>query len=80
VTQRGGGRDNKLPPVWETTPETTGTAEIARDRGASIWLGISASRAMDLYAGYSRSTTYALNTVFFGVSVNVGSVLRDGIF
>ena len=53
VTQRGGGRGNKLPPVWETTPETMGTSEIVRDRGASIWLGISASRAVDLYAGYT---------------------------
>jgi hypothetical protein len=61
-------------------PETTGAAEISRDRGASAWLGIAASRSVDVYAGYSRSTTYALNTAFFGLSVNVGSVLKDRIF
>jgi hypothetical protein len=73
-------RGNRPPAVWETASETTGAADIARDRGASVWLSVAPSRYTTFYAGYSRSTTYALNTVFLGVGINVGAVLRNRIF
>lgn len=71
------GRGNKPPAVFETAPETTGPADILRDRGGSVWLTLAPRSPVDLYVGYSRSTTYALDTVFFGLGVNVGSVIRN---
>lgn len=76
----GAGRSNKPPAVWETVSETTGPAEIARDRGASAWMSVAPSPAVSFYAGYSRSTTFALNTVFFGVGINIGAVIRNRVF
>ncbi len=79
-SQRGRDRGNKPPAVWETAPETIGSAEIARDRGASVWMSVAPSPVVSFYAGYSRSTTYALNTVFFGVGINVGAVIKNRVF
>ncbi len=65
--------------VFETNPTTVGPAEIARDRGGSVWLDVNPSRFLDFQAGFTRSSTYSLNTVFVGVGVNVGSLIRrDG--
>lgn len=63
---RGRGRDKQG--VFETTPKTEGPATLMRDRGASVWVSLTPNRNVDFHLGYSRSTTYALNTVFFGVS------------
>lgn len=74
---RGQGRSRNNPPApFETTPTTTGPATIARDRGASVWLTVTPSRPVDVQLGYSRSTTYALNTVFFGIGVDMGYLIR----
>ncbi|HWR50416.1 MAG TPA: hypothetical protein VN428_04890 [Bryobacteraceae bacterium] len=62
------GRGRAKQGVFETVTETQGPAEILRDRGASLWLSIAPNRNVDFHLGYSRSVTYALNTVFFGVS------------
>ncbi len=58
-------------PVFETTTVTTGSASIARDRGYSTWLTLGSSRVFNLYVGYTRSTEYDLNTVFFGIGVSL---------
>jgi hypothetical protein len=44
---------------------TVGDADLVRDRGFSAWLDIYAIRDLNLEAGYSRSVTYAWNTIFF---------------
>lgn len=62
------GRGRAKQGVFETVTETEGPAEILRDRGASLWVSIAPNRHVDFHLGYSRSVTYALNTVFFGVS------------
>ncbi len=62
------GRGRGKQGVFETVTETQGPADILRDRGASLWVSIAPNRNVDFHLGYSRSTTYALNTVFFGVS------------
>ncbi len=72
------GRGSKPPAVWETAPETTGPADIARDRGFTTSLTIMPTSKVDLEIGYSRSTTYALDSLFFGVGVNLGSLFRKG--
>lgn len=75
---RGRGRGNKPPAVWETTSETTGPADIVRDRGFTASLTIAPVPKFDLEIGYSRSTTYALDSLIFGVGVNLGSLFRKG--
>ncbi len=62
--------------VFELAPTTVGPAEIARDRGGSMWLSISPSRFLGFQLGYTRSTTYSLNTVFLGAGINLGSLIR----
>ncbi len=63
--------------VFEFTPRTVGPAEIVRDRGGSLWVSLGPFGGLDFHTGYSRSTTYALDTVFFGVGVNVGSLIQQ---
>lgn len=70
---RGRGRAKG---VFESVPEAVGPADIARDRGFSFWLDVTPSRVVFLEAGYSRSTSYSLDTVFWGMGVNVGSLVR----
>jgi hypothetical protein len=70
------GRGNRNQGVFESASVTTGSAEIARDHGFSTWIQISPASTLDLYAGYTRSTQYALDTVFFGMGVNLGKVFR----
>jgi len=62
--------------VFEQAATTVGPAEIARDRGGSTWLSISPSRLVEFQLGYTRSTTYSLNTLFLGAGINLGSLIR----
>jgi hypothetical protein len=63
--------------VFETTPVAVGSAALARDNGFSFWGGFHPSRVLTFQLGYTRSVHYALNTVSFGVGVNLGSVVRN---
>ena len=63
--------------VFEDSNVTTGTSDIAKDHGFSTWLQIQVVKSFGLYAGYSRSTQYSLDTVFFGASFNLGSAIRS---
>ena len=62
--------------VFQNTSVTRGTADIARDNGFSTWLQIAPATGVSLYAGYTRSTHFSLNTAFFGVSFNLGKAIR----
>ena len=60
--------------VFQNSPETTGRADIARDHGFS--LGANANlHLVDLAVGYTRSATYSLNTVYFGIGFNLARFL-----
>lgn len=63
--------------VFEFASTTVGPPEIVRDRGGSLWVSVGPLGVLDFHAGYGRSTTYALDTVFFGVGVNVGSLIQQ---
>jgi hypothetical protein len=63
--------------VFQDTSVTRGTADIARDNGFSTWLQITPATGVSLYGGYTRSTHFALNTVFFGISFNLGKAIRS---
>ncbi len=58
-------------------PQVTGTADLTRDHGFSAWVDAHPGM-LDLLLGYTRSVDYDLNTVAFGVGVNVGRMLHSG--
>ena len=57
--------------VFESAATTTGSASIARDEGATAVLLFPVARNTSLYAGYSRSVRFDLNTYFAGIGVNL---------
>ena len=61
--------------VFQTSPETTGSAGIARDHGFSLGFESSPFHVIDLAIGYTRSVSFSLNTVYFGVGLNLARVL-----
>lgn len=62
--------------VFQNNNTTTGTAGIAQDRGLSAWVQVQPAPTLNLYAGYTHSTTFSLDTVFFGVGFNLGKAFR----
>ena len=60
----GNGKGKK---VFETLSDTTVTASDANDRGFSASVTVQAHSALDLSAGYSRSTAYGIDGLFFGI-------------
>ena len=60
--------------IFENTHQTTGTAALARDNGYTAALSYSPRPYLDLAAGYTRSVDFALNTVSFGIGVNLSSL------
>ncbi|HYK89184.1 MAG TPA: hypothetical protein VE398_10460 [Acidobacteriota bacterium] len=75
VGTSGQGRSPKSG-AFEKQSMTVGDASIARDNGGSVWLDLSPGGVADFQVGFSRSVEYDLNTVFFGVVLNVGNWLR----
>jgi hypothetical protein len=63
--------------VFESTHSSVGPADLVRDDGFSVWGSIRPAKALTLQVGYTRSIHYALNTVSFGIGVNLGSVVRN---
>lgn len=63
--------------VFETAGVTTGSSDIAKDHGFSTWVQVQPLKTLGFYGGYSHSTQYSLNTVFFGVNLNLGSAVRS---
>jgi len=61
--------------VFENAHQTVGTAALTRDNGYTASLSFSPKPYLDLSAGYSRSVDFALNTVSFGIGVNLSSLL-----
>jgi hypothetical protein len=60
--------------AFEGSHVTTGTASLARDNGYTAGLSFNPKPYLDLDLGYTRSVHYALNTVSFGVGVNLSSL------
>jgi hypothetical protein len=55
---------------------TKGGASLTRDDGINLGLDYNLTRFVDLSAGYSYSVYNVLNTVSFGVELNLSSWLR----
>ena len=62
--------------VFQNAPETVGSADLAKDNGFAAGFDITPSRYFDLGIGYSRSVHFALNTFYWNVGVNVGSLIK----
>ena len=58
--------------VFEISGETLTSADAANDHGLSTWVALHPGSSMDFQVGYSRSVSYDLNTLFFGVEFRVG--------
>jgi hypothetical protein len=56
--------------------KVTGGSNLAEDNGFSVGADLWPARAIDFTVGYSRSTHYHLNTISFGVVVNMREGLR----
>ena len=63
--------------AFETTSVAVGSADLVRDHGFSVWGSTHLSKALTLQVGYTRSIHYALNTLSFGIGVNLGSVVKS---
>jgi hypothetical protein len=63
--------------AFETTSVAVGSADLVRDHGLSVWGSTHLSKALTLQVGYTRSIHYALNTLSFGIGVNLGSVVKS---
>jgi hypothetical protein len=50
--------------------------DIAKDNGFAAWVDANPTPYLDMELGYTRSVHYALNSVSFGVGVNVGYLTR----
>jgi hypothetical protein len=60
---------------FENAHQTSGTASLTRDDGFAVGLIVSPKPYLDLNVGYTRSAQYALDTISFGVGVNVTALL-----
>jgi hypothetical protein len=57
---------------FQSNQQVTGSSDLAYDNGFSAWIGASPSPYLDMQLGYTRSIQYDLNSVSFGIGVNVG--------
>jgi len=57
-------------------PATVSGNDLTRENGFDTWAGFEPSRSVRTEVGYSRSVTFAINRFSFGVSFNVGRLLR----
>ncbi|HYL11254.1 MAG TPA: hypothetical protein VEU31_10985, partial [Candidatus Acidoferrales bacterium] len=78
VTRTSGGaggvvRHNR---VFENSVETTGGASLVRDNGFAAALDVNPVRALIFELAYSRSVHFQLNTISFGVGMNLSSLFR----
>lgn len=62
--------------VYEKNAETLGGASLDRDNGVNVSVSYKATRYLDFGVGYSRSMHYSLNTVSFGIGVNLSKLVN----
>jgi hypothetical protein len=57
---------------------SSGDASLTRDNGFNASMEFKPMKTIDLELDYSRSVPLRLNTFSFGISLDVGAVLRRG--
>lgn len=63
---------------YELAAETTGTASLTRDNGASAWVEFSPGKTFDFQMGYTHSVHFALDTFTFNLGVNLRNLAKAG--
>lgn len=71
-----GGSAYQVYPFNERADATLSKTQL-RENGVDTWLGFEPSRVVRLEVGYSRSTTFGLNSLSLHMGFNVGRVLRS---
>jgi hypothetical protein len=79
VVARGGppagvGRNSR---AFEVSQQTIGGSDLTRDRGFNAGVGLSLGKAVELWTGFNHSSHFDLNTVSFGVAVNILGLARQ---
>ena len=80
VVGNGSGASSGHGPPFLQGLQTTGGSSLAADNGLSAGLDLSPAKAIDFMVSYSRSTHYDLNTISFGIAVNMRALLRHSGF
>ena len=63
--------------VFETSAETVGSSDLARDHGFSTWMQLKKGSDVNFQLGYNRSAVYQLNSVFFSIGFNIAGLVKD---
>jgi hypothetical protein len=64
---------------FESVHQTSGTSALTQDDGFSAGLIVSPKSYLDLNLGYTRSAQYSLDTISFGIGINVTALLGKGL-
>jgi len=64
--------------AYQTSPVTSGSADLVRDNGFNAGLDFSPVKYLDLGVAYSRSVHLDLDTFSFGVSFNLSPLFHGG--
>jgi hypothetical protein len=75
IVGNGSGVSSGHGPPFLQGHQTTGGSSLAADNGFATGLDFSPARAIDFTISYSRSTHYGLNTISFGIAVNMRAIL-----
>jgi hypothetical protein len=69
-------KGSSLGQIFEIPSQPTLGPDSVRDQGFSFWCEAAATSFLDLDVGYSRSTQYALDSLFFGLGLNWKALYR----
>jgi hypothetical protein len=64
-------------PPFDTPGVISGTSSLTRENGFNTWVGFEPSQLWRLEVGYTRSTTFDLNSFAFNLRFNVGKMVRS---
>lgn len=68
--QTGIDKGSSLGQIFEIPSQPTLAPASVRDQGVSLWCEAAVTSYLDFDIGYSHSTQYSLDSLFFGVGVN----------
>jgi hypothetical protein len=71
----GGVAQPSVPAPFARGSSTSGN-DLTREHGFDAWLGFEPTRIVRVELGYSRSITFASNSLSFNLGLNVGKLLR----
>jgi hypothetical protein len=63
-------KGSSLGQIFEIPSQPVFGPDSVRDQGFSVWCEAAATSFLDLDLGYSHSTQYSLDSLFFGVGLN----------